>query len=139
MRVALGQWSQDVCDAVPAPRATDGGVFSTDGGSDAAKPLSDAGAVHPAADAGVTPTLTPKSGCHCAVDDRAPGSPAAVALATAILLLAYRRGRRSVAHGRGRRSAAGSHARAATRHGDRLPLDDVGDGPHEIVGLDRLR
>jgi len=130
MRVALGQWSPDVCDAVPAPRATDGGsVSSTDAGSDAANPPRDAAADHPAADAGAM--SKPSSGCHCATDDRAPGLPKAAALATAMFFLAHRRRRRC---------AAVCHARAATaRHPDCPPLDDVGDGPDQILGLDRLR
>jgi MYXO-CTERM domain-containing protein len=139
MRVALGQWSLDVCDAVPAPRAIDGGVSSTDAGSD-----------HPAADAGASEAPKPQSGCHCAADDRAPGSPAAIALAAAMLLLAYRRRRDSVTYRRGRRSVAHRRRRgpaavrdacaaAATRKRDPVPLDDVGDGPHQILGLDRLR
>jgi hypothetical protein len=141
IRVAQGQFSPDVCDAVPAPRATDGGVSSTDAGRDAA-------------DAGATEAPKPGSGCHCAADDRAPGTPAAAALATAMLLLAYRRRRGSVAHRRRRHSVAHRRrsrsavvcdacAAAATRHPDclplDLPLDDVGDGAHQILGLDRLR
>jgi MYXO-CTERM domain-containing protein len=92
MRVALGQWSPDVCDAVPAPRAVDGGVSSTDAAAD-----------HPAADGGTPLPPKPASGCHCAADDRGPGSPAAAALTAAMLLLAYRRRRRGpVAHRRRR-------------------------------------
>jgi len=139
MRVALGQWSLDVCDAVPAPRAIDGGISSTDAGSD-----------HPAADAGATEAPKPKSGCQCGADDRAPGSPAAIALAAAMLLLAYRRRRgsvpyrgrgRSVTHRRGcgRAAVCDTCATAATRKRAALPLDDVGDGRHQILGFDRLR
>ena len=132
LRAGLGQWSSDMCDAVPAPRATDGGVPAGDGGIDAAKPVADGGTVHPAVDAGAAPGGG--SGCHCAAGGRAPGSPGAAVLAAAVLLFAFRR------RGRGRCSTAVRHARAgaAPRQSDRLPLDDDGDGLDEIVGLDRL-
>ncbi len=125
LRAGLGQWSSDMCDAVPAPRAG-GGV------TDAAVPIdgagkNDAGAADRAAvDAGATRA----SGCHCgAAGDGAPALPGAAALATAVLFFALRR-RRGAA--RQARSGAGARQR------DRPPLDDVGDGLDEIVGLDRL-
>lgn len=125
MRAALGQWSSDMCDAVPAPHVTGAG----DAGVDGARPLADAGADHPAAvDAGAV--HKPESGCHCAAAGAAPGSPAASALPAAVLLVALHRRRR-------RRSRTVRRARAA-RHPD-LALDDVGDGLDKVLGLDRLR
>jgi MYXO-CTERM domain-containing protein len=124
MRAALGQWSADMCDAVPAPHGTGAG----DAGVDGAKALADAGADHPAADAGTAPP--PASGCHCAAGGAAPGSPAAAALPAAVLLVALHRRRRG-------RSRAVRRARAAARHAD-LALDDVGDGLDQVLGLDRL-
>jgi len=134
MRAALGQWSSDMCDAVPAPHATDGGVSASDAGVDGAKTLADSGINHPSADAGAM--HAPASGCHCTAGDRrpgsAPGSPAAAALPAAVLLVAIHRRRR-----RGR-SRAIRGARAAARQSGRLTLDDAGDGIDEIFGLDRL-
>jgi MYXO-CTERM domain-containing protein len=80
MRAGLGQWSADLCDAVPSPRPVDGGIApAPDASSDAVG--------NPAAAA---------SGCHCAT---ASGTtprlwePWAIGLGMASLLWARRRGR----------------------------------------------
>jgi len=144
LRAGLGQWSSDMCDAVPAPRATDGGAPTGDAGADAASPITDggagnqdAGAANHPADAGAGPANG--AGCHCDSAGRAAPSPSpsptptAAPLATAVLLLAIRRRSRAV------REPSLGRGRATGRPGGRLALDDLGDGLDEIVGLDRFR
>ncbi len=110
LRAGLGQWSSDVCDAVPAPRATDGGAPAGDAGIDGTKPIADGGAGNQdaSADGGATPASS--SGCHCSSSGGAPPPwPVVAALAAAVLFLALRRCPRAV------RKPSDDRSRAARR------------------------
>ena len=134
MRAALGQWSSDMCDAVPAPRATDGGVSDTDAGVDGANRPATRDANRPTADAGAV--QRPRRAVTAPPDDRAPGSPAADRASGGDAF-----SWRSSGAGAGVAPAPFADTRDASHRPAaraRLPLDDVGDGLDQILGLDRL-
>jgi MYXO-CTERM domain-containing protein len=96
MRAGLGQWSADMCAAVPAPRSVDGGIApAPDASSDAGGLKADGGAAdRPALTDAGPPAGGAATGCHCATASGTtprPWQPWAIGLGVAGLWRTRRR------------------------------------------------